>query len=288
MLITAEALLDRIDRMCPQDGAVASARGNPPDPMSTAQILVLAQDLPPVRELLEDRIDAAISFLQEQQQQDGRWVREGDDWHTSISAWAVLGLSLFEASSAQSIAAGAAWLTERQIPDGGFSQSDVVREPNTYSTSCAVAALSMTDDAAGPVSDGLGWLARCQDSAGGFGDSYSVTSGSDPSLTAYVAHALSRLPSDTTTPLIDRCAAFIAASQRPSGAWQAWYEDTDSTEGTAASLRVLLRSPDKYAHQIQSGFEFLHKTVDLDTLENWIVVSLAYPFLGDTVGKLAG
>ncbi|HUW10521.1 MAG TPA: prenyltransferase/squalene oxidase repeat-containing protein [Anaerolineae bacterium] len=286
MPITAAAVLDRIDRMCPKDGGIASARGNSADPMTTAQILVLANDIPQVRERLGDRTDAAISFLEAQQQHDGRWLREGDDWHTSITAWATLALSLYATSSRRSVEAGTSWLTERQTVGGGFSQSDAEPEPNTYSTSYAVAALHNVGGAAQRVNDGLNWLVSHQDPAGGFGDSYSVQSGSDPSLTAYVAHALSHLSDEAATSCIDQCASFIASSARPSGAWEAWYEDTDSVEGTAASLRVLLQSPEKHENQIKAGFEYLHSTVDIDAMENWIVVSLAYLLPGDTDGQL--
>lgn len=286
MPISKNDVLRRIDRMCVPDGGVAANEGDLADPMTTAQILVLASDFPEIRELMGGRFNTAVAYLWDQQQQDGRWLREGDDWHTSITAWSVLALSSSADASRGSLEAGVAWLSERRTADGGFSQSDAEPEPNTYSTSYATAALHAAHGPQHLIDGGVTWLRRRQDLEGGFGDSYSIQNGSDPSLTAYVAHALSRLPDTSTGDCIERCALFIAASQRPSGAWEAWYEGTDSMEGTAASLRVLLQTPEKHAKQITSGFEFLSNAADIDSLENWIVVSLAYLALGDNVGRM--
>lgn len=284
--LTSDAILDRLDRMCSDKGTVSAAAGKPSDPMTTAQVLVLAHDIPCVGGLLADRRAAAALYLRDQQQPDGRWLRDEDDWHTSITAWAVLALSTFSNAEQDAISRGVAWLNARQTPDGGFSQSDVVDRPNTYSTSNATAALFAVTDYSQQVADGIEWVRRNQDEQGGFKDDCAVHADSDPSLTAYVAHALSRLPHSLTGSVVEGCALFIAATQRPSGAWSAWYEDADSVEGTAAALRVLMAAQEDYGKQIEAGFMFLNRTVDIDNLENWIIISLAYILLGESTDGL--
>jgi hypothetical protein len=285
--LTASNVLRRVDRMCAPDGTVAISPGNRPDAMSTSQVAVLAHDLSTVGSLLQSRRLSMGRFVASLQQPDGHWEREYDDWHMSITAWAVLALKSYALDSGPAAQRGAAWITRNQGPDGGFPQSDLVKTPNTYSTSYATAALySATGDTA-PVGRGLAWLRRAQDKDGGYADDYTVRTGPDPSLTAYVAHALSRLPRSMVAAIIGKCADFIAGSQRPSGAWSAWYEDADSIEGTAAALRVLLDEPGRYGSQIRAGLDYLIMATNLDELENWIVVSLAYVVLGtvpDDVG----
>ena len=281
MGITREEVLRRLDLMCSAGGGVAAAKGKRADPMSTAQVAVLASDVSAVHELLRDRLPAVAAFLESEQQPDGRWQREGDDWHTSITGWVLLGLAATRTRSDLAVERGAAWLSARQTQDGGFAQSDTEEMPNTYSTSYATTGLAAVGGAARQVSRGIGWLHGAQDREGGFGDDYSVVTGSDPSLTAYVAHALNRLDDAAARVVVERCAGFIAATQRPSGAWPAWYEDADSIEGTAACMRVLLAYPGLYSTQITAGAAFLRRSVNITELENWIIVSLAYLYLKD-------
>lgn len=276
---TASNVLRRIDQMCAPDGSVPIAPGKRPDAMSTSQVAVLAHDMPAVGSLLQGRRPAIAAFLGSLQQADGHWERQYDDWHVSITAWAVLGLKSYRADSAAVVRQGADWIIRNQGPDGGFPQSELVKTPNTYSTSYATAALYSAVGGSVPVERGLSWLRQLQGRDGGFADDYTVRTGPDPSLTAYVAHALSRLPRAMTADIISRCGAFIAGSQRPSGAWSAWYEDADTIEGTAAALRVLLDEPERYRRQIHAGLAYLDKATKLDELENWVVVSLAYVLL---------
>jgi len=283
MKLNAESILSRIDGMCSPHGAVSGADGAAPDPMTTAQLIVLAQDIPKVKEILGERIHSASDYVRSLQNADGGWTREGDDWHTSVTAWSLLGLTAAPSFSPgdPAIKAAVNRLSKSRTPDGGFSQSDEISEPNTYSSSYSIAAIYSATSDLGQVTDGLTWLKEHQDSAGGFQDDYSVITGSDPSLTAYVAHALARLPVQATAPIIADCARFIASDQRPSGAWSAWYEDADSAEGTAAALRVLLSDKNDHSHQIKTGLAYLYDTIDLDALDNWIVISLAYLMLGE-------
>ncbi|MGW4413078.1 prenyltransferase/squalene oxidase repeat-containing protein [Nonomuraea sp. NPDC004702] len=193
------------------------------------------------------RLEAAKLYILNQQNSDGGWTREEDDWHTFVTAWSLLGLASCSLVPDTAMDAGIRWLSARRTPDGGFAQSSDIREPNTYSTSYAVAALYAATDKLQEAAAGLRWLSSHQDVGGGYRDNYSVASGSDPSLTAYVAHALSRLPAEASDAIVSRCAQFIAGVQRPSGAWAAWYEDLDSIEGTAAALRVLMADEGDYS-----------------------------------------
>lgn len=253
--------------------------------MTTAQVLVLAHDVPAAWRLLRDRLPAAAGYLRSAQQADGHWERDGDDWHTSVTAWALLGLSSHSLPRRDPPQGRAAcWLAGRQQADGGFGQSAAVTVPNTYATSYAAAALRAAGEHEAAAL-GVMWLARAQDGNGALGRGPADPRGPDPSLTAYAAHALSRIPRAEAALARRRCAWYISRTQRPSGAWPAWHEQGDSAEGTAAALRVLLHWPERYRDQVNAGTAFLARSVSLDEPEDWVMVSLAYVFLA---GVLAG
>ncbi|MEU7923211.1 prenyltransferase/squalene oxidase repeat-containing protein [Micromonospora zamorensis] len=278
MIVTMECILDRLDKMVPRDGGVRPSEDAPPDALTTSQVLVLATEVDAVAELLGDRLEAAVDYLCQDQQADGRWLREKDDWHTSITAWNLLALQRLQVGPKweRAVRKGSAWLRARQTADGGFSQSDVVLRPNTYSTSYSTAASFACDPSDDAVRRGLNWLANAQSSDGGFSDDCTVEEGTDPSLTAYVAHAISSLPSEETALVREGCERYIARTQRPSGAWPAWYENVDSVEGTAAALRVLLASDNDPGPAAQAALAFLDEAVERSAPEHWIIITLAY------------
>lgn len=282
MLLTMNSILARLDEMVPDDGAVSATKGASPDPLTTAQVLVLASEIPAVADLLRDRTAEGAAYLAQAQQGDGRWMRDNDDWHTSITAWSVLALRRTPSGVRyrDAVDAGSAWLRARQTEDGGFSQSNVVRRANTYSSSYSTAALFADAGLDDSVHRGLGWLAAMQATDGGFADDCTVVEGTDPSLTAYVLHAISPLPFGATAQIIEPAERYIAAVQRPSGAWSAWYEAVDSIEGTAAALRILQRSKRDHGAATRKGLAFLDSAVDLADPENWIFITLAYVAAG--------
>jgi prenyltransferase beta subunit len=273
-------ILRHINNFSSSDGAISSSVSKAADPMTTSQVAILAHDISSVRVRLENKYAAAARFLESQQRPDGHWDRDGDDWHMSITAWAVLALAAYGTNYRASLQEGVNWIAARQAADGSFPQSDITNVANTYSTSYAAAALFAAQGNSHCLELAVKWLQKMQSRNGGFADSYTLQFGPEPSLTAYVAHALSRIPIMMAEDIIARCSDFIAGRQRPSGAWPAWYEETDSIEGTAAALRVLLRQPTRYRKQIDGGLAYLHYAANINDLDNWVVISLAYVVLG--------
>jgi squalene cyclase len=275
-------VLASIDRFCPANGGMPAALGGPADAMAASQLSVLAHDLASVRVMLGRRLGCLLNYVTSCQQEDGHWERDSDDWHTSITAWAVLALSVWRGPGSPEVQRGANWILARQRRDGGFIQSDATPEPNTYATSHASAALHHAGVGPEPVDRALQWLQTVQHQDGSFTDRYSVAVGGDPSLTAYVAHAVSRLPLSRAHTIKLGCETFLAKSQRSSGAWSAWFENTDSLEGTAAALRVLMREPSSYQREIQNGLAYLKSSACVEDLDPWVVISLAHVILQAT------
>ena len=275
-MLAVNNILDRIDLMVSNDGLASASRDQSGDPLTTAQVIVLSIEVPEVKQLLGSRFKKAVRYLCDSQLADGHWIRPGDDWHTSITGWCMFAIAQAQIEAAKTIERGKAWLAARQSAEGGFDQSEVVLMPNSYSTCYACAGLYFAGGNTKVVQQGVNWLARQQSATGGFSDSYAVQSTAEPSLTAYVAHALGPIGWSTTEDIISKCRSFISTMQRPTGAWSAWYEDTDSVEGTAACLRVLAMDAEKFGPQIRAGVSYLKEVLERDDVENWIVLSLAY------------
>jgi squalene cyclase len=267
-MVTDAAVLSKISDLSVDDSLTAS------------QVLVLARNSQRVRGAIGPRLSSLTQMLIRTQEQDGHWERKGDDWHTSITAWALLALHGHTMTRLRAQQKGIDWIAGRQRLDGGFRQSDQISAANAYCTAYATAALYESCGVTGAVVRGAKWLARAQGQEGGFLETYSKEYVPDCSVTAYVIHALSRLPSAVYGDVVSRGLNFIATQQDPCGSWPVWYGEESSVEGTAAALRALMRSPSQYRKEILRGMDFLHATVvDCGKLEGWVLVSLAYVVL---------
>jgi hypothetical protein len=275
-MLAVNSILNRISSMVSNDGLASANQGKSGDPLTTAQVIALSIEVPEVQYLLGTRFKKAVRYLCDSQLADGHWERPGDDWHTSITGWCMFAIARAQIDTAETIERGNAWLVARQSTEGGFAQSEAVLMPNSYSTCYACAGLYFAGGNTRTVERGVNWLARQQSAAGGFNDSYAVQSTDEPSLTAYVAHALGAIGWSATEDIISKCRSFISTVQRPTGAWSAWYEDTDSIEGTAACLRVLATDAEKFRPQIMAGVSYLKDALEKNNVEDWIVLSLAY------------
>jgi prenyltransferase beta subunit len=270
-----DQVLDTVDAMASTEGGARNNSGASVDPLTTSQLLVLSEREPTVKAVLGDRYARSLDYLIHEQLPEGHWARPDDTWHSSISAWALAALAPARPTASESLDAGLRWLALRELPDGGVSQSETLEEPNTYSTGCTIRALKALDVPQQRVRRHVDWLMTRQASNGGFTDNCVVQKAPEPSISAYVWHALEDCPVHGADIIKRGIEEFVASTQRPSGAWTTWFENEDTLEGTAACLRVLGGAARSYPEPLRKGLAYV-RSVRLEIQEWWAVLSLGY------------
>lgn len=256
-----------------EDGGAIGTTGALADPMTTAEMMYCLH----INGLYYP--NKMLKWLESSQDTTGKWTTYLEDaWEVSITSWVLLALSCIDKKNEETMLRAVKWLLMKQGVDGGFSQSDIQTDENTYATAYACLALYSIDAVKFEyqVKAGIEWLKKIQNSDGGFG--LRPYEDSEASLTAYVAHFIGKVDNryGDVQDMKKRMINYLLGVQKASGAWTSWFELSDSIEGTCFVLFSLLGLSYKNIEVYERACQFINLNLDLKKLDNWIASSLLH------------
>lgn len=238
MFSLTRAITDFILSSQRPDGGFPPLLGEESTSITTTQVLSAMHDLH--IDWQQPQADRALLYLLNHQQSSGKWSHSLDDWETSNTAWCFSGLTkTLPRRVGEPIRRGVAWLRSMQTSGGGFSQSESIREPNTYATAYAIRALHHYQPGSNAVRTAITWLHSVQNPDGGFG--LLPNQPSEACKTAYVLHGLIDAEATLEQPVIRRAVDWLLRAQRNDGSWTYWTGINDSPEGAVLVSYVLIR-----------------------------------------------
>ena len=202
------------------DGGWGEQAGDPSWPWTTAEALdlLLSLDYPE-----QERLDRAVTYLLRTQNADGGW---GDisstDSITNATSWVLLSLSRARRKAEPteriplSIERAARWLIQSQRDDGSWGLRPG-EAASTYSTVYALRSLAESGRFEPTISRGLTWLRSGVNGDGGWGTT--VTSKSEPAITAHVALLFLDLKAESADSIASRAADFLLNCPRNAAGW---------------------------------------------------------------------
>jgi prenyltransferase beta subunit len=269
-------IISQLELAQTKEGSIRAYQNAQGDPLTTAETIYLLN-----KWKIKCRINLikALQWLCNAQDPSGKWTTgTPESWETSYTAWAILALNESGLCHTKNIARAVSWLISKQNLEGGFAQSDLIFIPNTYSTAYAsLALLNLNNPKYNQnIYKALKWLESAQNGDGGFG--LHRGEDSEASLTAYVCHFLASFKDAQSKNIYNKAASWLVSHQRSSGAWTAWFENTDSIEGTAFTLFVLCLGNvhNQYLDSFLKGITFLNKQLGSKNIDNWICISLLH------------